>query len=160
MKFLSGKLGVKVERGDIDNKSYPDCVIRNRDGGIAAYFELKYHAAPFVCAYKFTKRECYGGSATLDCGKIKKQLELIEREIRVPVYYVHWIDYPCLKGIFYESAEMVKAHMAQQHAEFERKKRQGDEKKSPGARYLSKIYSYLSDLNSFEDMIEEFKALL
>ena len=91
---------------------------------------------------------------------MKKQLALIEEEIDVPVYYLHWIDYPCLKGVFYESSDAVKAHMEQQHAEFERKKREGDDKKSAGARYFSKIYSYLLELKSFEEMIDEFKALL
>lgn len=160
MKFLSKKLGAKVERGDLHNRSYPDCVIRNADGSPAAYFEVKYHGAPFVYAYRLTQRECYEGSATLDYRKIKKQLELIEGEIDVPVYYVHWIDYPCLKGVFYESAAQVKEHMSQQHAEFERKKREGDDQKSAGAKYFSKIYSYLLELGSFEEMLEEFRALL
>ena len=160
MKFLSKKLGTVVERGDLQNRSYPDCVIRKADGKPAAYFELKYHAAPFVYAYRFTGRECYEGSATLDYKKMKKQLALIDDEITVPVYYVHWLDYPCLKGIFYESSKKVKEHMNQQHAEFERKKREGDDQKSAGAKYFSKIYSYLLELGDFEEMVEEFRSLL
>lgn len=160
MKFLSEKLGTEVCRGDLENRSYPDCKIMKKDGTAAAYFEVKYHAAPFVYSVRFTGRECYEGSATLDYKKMKKQLALIEEEIDVPVYYLHWIDYPCLKGVFYESSDAVKAHMEQQHVEFERKKREGDDKKSAGARYFSKIYSYLLELKSFEEMIDEFKALL
>ena len=160
MAFLQNKLGTTVCRGDTENLSYPDCKILKADGTVAAYFEVKYHAAPFVFSKKFTGRECYEGSATLDYGKMQKQLAFIEQEIDVPVYYLHWIDYPCLKGIFYENSESVKKHMMQQHAEFARKKREGDAKKSAGARYLSKIYSYLLDLKSFEEMIEEFRSLL
>lgn len=160
MTFLANKLEVTVERGDLQNRSYPDCVIRKKDGSIVAYFELKYHAAPFVYAYRFTGRECYEGSATLDYKKIKKQLELVDKEIEVPVFYVHWIDYPCLKGIFYESSEMVKRHLESQHAEFERKKREGDDQKSAGAKYFSKIYSYLLELGSFEEMVREFQTLI
>lgn len=121
---------------------------------------MKYHAAPFVYSVRFTGRECYEGSATLDYKKIKKQLALIAEEIDVPVYYLHWIDYPCLKGIFYESAESVREHMEQQHVEFERKKREGDDQKSAGARYFSKIYSYLLELGDFESLVEELEALL
>lgn len=160
MKFLQEKLGTIVCRGDLENRSYPDCKILKADGSVAAYFEVKYHAAPFVYSVRFTGRECYEGSATLDYKKMKKQLALIEEEIDVPVYYLHWIDYPCLKGIFYESSDSVKAHMEKQHAEFERKKREGDDKKSAGTRYFSKIYSYLLELKSFEEMMDEFKALL
>ena len=160
MKFLQKKLGAVVCRGDLENRSYPDCKILKADGSVAAYFEVKYHAAPFVYSVRFTGRECYEGSATLDYKKMKKQLALIEEKIDVPVYYIHWLDYPCLKGIFYESSDSVKAHMEQQHAEFERKKREGDDKKSAGARYFSKIYSYLLELKGFEEMMDEFKALL
>lgn len=160
MLFLQEKLGTTVCRGDLENRSYPDCKILKEDGTVAAYFEVKYHAAPFVYSVRFTGRECYEGSATLDYKKMKKQLALIEEEIDVPVFYLHWIDYPCLKGIFYESADAVNAHMEQQHAEFERKKREGDDKKSKGAQYFSKIYSYLLELKDFESMIDEFKALL
>lgn len=160
MGFLQEELHTIVCRGDLENRSYPDCKILKKDGTVAAYFEVKYHAAPFVYSVKFTGRECYEGSATLDYKKMKKQLALIDEEIDVPVYYLHWIDYPCLKGIFYESSEAVKAHMEQQHAEFVRKKREGDDQKSAGARYFSKIYSYLLELKSFEEMVDEFKALL
>ena len=81
MDFLSKKLQTKVCRGDLENRSYPDCKILREDGSIAAYFEVKYHAAPFVYAKRFTGRECYEGSATLDYKKMKKQLALIEEEI-------------------------------------------------------------------------------
>jgi len=160
MSFIQGKLGTRVCRGDLENRSYPDCKILKEDGSIAAYFEVKYHAAPFVYSVRFTGRECYEGSVTLDYKKMKKQLALIDEEINVPVFYLHWIDYPCLKGIFFESSEEVKNHMEQQHSEFERKKREGDERKTVGARYFSKIYSYLLDLKDFESMLDEFKALI
>lgn len=160
MKFLQKKLCTVVCRGDLENRGYPDCRILKADGSVAAYFEVKYHAAPFVYSVRFTGRECYEGSATLDYKKMKKQLALIEEEIDVPVYYLHWIDYPCLKGIFYEGLDAVKARIEQQHAEFERKKRDGDDKKTAGARYFSKIYSYLLELKSFEEMMEEFRVLL
>ncbi len=160
MSFLKAKLGTEVCRGDLENRSYPDCKILKADGTPAAYFEVKYHAAPFVYAYRFTGRECYEGSLTLDYKKMKKQLALIDEEIDVPVFYVHWVDFPCLKGVFYETSDQVKEHMNQQHAEFERKSREGDSQKTAGARYFSKIYSYLLELKSFEEMIEEFKGLL
>lgn len=160
MAFLSKKLGATVCRGDQENMSYPDCKILRADNTVAAYFEVKYHAAPFVYSMKHTGRPCYEGSATLDYQKIEKQLRLIQQEITVPVYYMHWIDYPCLKGIFYETAQAVRLHMEQQHVEFQRKKREGDDKKSQGARYLTKLYSYLLDLGSFEEMVEEFRSLL
>lgn len=160
MKFLQDKLDTKVERADLQNRSYPDCKVLKNNGTVAAYIEVKYHAAPFVLAKTKTGRECYEGSATLDYKKIKKQLELRESEINAPIYYLHWIDYPCLKGVFFETEDAVKAHMAQQHAEFTRKKIEGDDQKAAKSQYFDKIYSYLLTLKSFEELIEELKALL
>ncbi len=160
MQFIAEKLNVKVERGDLQNRSYPDCVIYKKDNSVAAYFEVKFHGAPFVSALQCTGRYCYEGSATLDYKKIEKQLAIIEDEIEVPVYYVHWLEYPCLKGIFYESATQVKDYITTQHVEFERKKREGDELKSKNARYYAKMYSPLLDMKSFEELVEEFKSLI
>lgn len=160
MEFLSKKLHTNIERGDLQNRSYPDCRLLRADGSIAAYFEVKFHGAPFINALHYTKRYCYEGSATLDYEKVLKQLSLIKQEITVPVYYVHWIEYPCLKGIFCESAAQVKQHAAAQHAEFERKLREGDAQKSKSAVYLKKVYSPLLTMMSFEEMLDEFRALL
>ena len=160
MGFLAQELGARVERGDLQNRSYPDCVIYNDAGEKAAYFEVKFHGAPFISALQSTGRYCYEGSATLDYKKIEKQLEIINNEINVPVYYVHWMEYPCLKGVFYESAAQVQEYIAKQHVEFERKKREGDEQKSKSSRYYAKMYSPLLEMGDFEELIAEFKKLL
>ena len=90
MKFLTAKLGAKTERADLENRSLPDCKILKPDGSTAAYFEVKFHGAPFVRAFNLTNRYCYEGSATLDYKKIKKQLQLIDNnELDAPVFYVH-----------------------------------------------------------------------
>lgn len=160
MEFLSRKLGAKIDRGDLQNRRYPDCAVYDNKGNIVAYFEVKFHGAPFVSALQLTGRYCYEGSATLDYKKIEKQLELIKAEISVPVYYVHWIEYPCLKGVFYERAEQVDEYIKKEHIEFERKKREGDEYKSRMSRYYAKMYSPLLKMGSFEEMIEELAGLL
>lgn len=160
MQFLAEKLGAKIERGDRQNKRYPDCAVCDGDGNIVLYFEVKFHGAPFISARRLTGRYCYEGSATLDYGKIEKQLDIIHREITVPVYYVHWIEYPCLKGVFYETAGQVDRYIKQQHIEFERKKREGDEQKAKENRYYAKMYSPLMEMGSFEEMIEEFSHIL
>ncbi len=160
MEFLATKLNVKVERGDLQNRSYPDSLIHKKDGSVAAYFEVKFHGAPFVSAIQMIGRYCYEGSATLDYKKIEKQLTIIEDEIKVPVYYVHWLEYPCLKGVFYENATQVQQYISTQRVEFERKKREGDELKSKNARYYTKMYSPLLKMGSFEELVEEFMNLI
>lgn len=159
MDFLSEKLGAKTGRADLENRSMPDCKIMKEDGTVAAYFEVKFHGAPFVSALNMINRYCYEGSATLDYKKIEKQLEIIST-LDAPVFYVHWIEYPCLKGLFFEPSEQVAAYIASQHEEFERKKRDGDEQKSAKSRYYKKMYSPLLHMGSFEQFIDTLQELL
>ena len=159
MEFLSKKLGAKTDRADLENRSMPDCKIMKSDGSVAAYFEVKFHGAPFVMSLSLTGRYCYEGSATLDYKKIEKQLEIIST-LDAPVFYVHWIEYPCLKGLFFVPSEQVAAYIASQHEEFERRKRDGDEQKSAKSRYYKKMYSPLLHMGSFEQFITELKKCL
>lgn len=159
MNFLKKKLDTEVCRADLENRSMPDCKVLRPDGTVAAYFEVKFHGAPFVYALKKTGRFCYEGSATLDHKKIENQLEIIEG-LNAPTFYVHWIEYPCLKGIFYEPSDQVKHYIAQQHETFEREKREGDAQKSEKAIYLKKMYSPLLKMKDFEAFIRELRLLI
>ena len=158
--FLRYKFKFNVIHGDKSNKRYPDCMILGKDKGIIAYFEVKYHASPFICAINKINRYCYEGSATLDYKKIIKQLEIIESDIERPVFYIHWIDYPCLKGIFFETSEQIKDYIYNSENLFERKAREGDAMKSPKSIYLKKIYSPLLYMGSFEEFIKKIQHLI
>lgn len=162
--FMNKKLKIKAQHADKKNKSYPDCMILNGDKGILAYFEVKYHGAPFIHAINKINRYCYEGSATLDLKKVVKQLEIIDSELDRPTFYLHWIDYPCLKGIFFETSEQVKDYIYKQGEEFSRREREGDinEKeycviKKIG--YTEKIYSPLLTMGTFEEFIEIINSL-
>lgn len=159
MGYLSVKLNAKTERADLSDRGLPDCKILKPNGNVAAYFEVKFHGAPFVMASRFTGRYCYEGSATLDCKKVEKQLKLID-ELDAPVFYVHWIEYPCLKGIFYETSEQVKNLFASEQEDFSRSMREGDNEKSIGSVYLKKKYSLLLNMGSFESFLDELKTLV
>ena len=50
MDFFKEKLKITALPADKTNKKYPDCMILKKDRGIAAYFEVKYHSAPFISA--------------------------------------------------------------------------------------------------------------
>lgn len=161
MEFLTAKLGAKTERADLQNRSLPDCKILKPDGSTAAYFEVKFHGAPFVRALYLTGRYCYEGSATLDYKKIKKQLELLDNnELDAPVFYAHWIDYPCLKGVFYETSEQVKEFLLSGEEEFSRNLREGDNDKANKSIYLKKIYSPLLNMGDFDSFLNELKRLI
>lgn len=160
MEFLSNKLNAVTCRADLENRSLPDCKILKQDGSVAAYFEVKFHGAPFVSSLSCTGRYCYEGSATLDYNKIEKQLSLIKDKLNAPVFFVHWIEYPCLKGIFYETSEQVEEYIKMQHETFEREKREGDDQKASKSVYLKKMYSPLLEMGSFEEFVVKLEKLL
>ena len=98
MEFLEKKLGAPVVRADLEDRRMPDCKLLRPDGSAAAYFEVKFHGAPFVLAKNKTGRHCYEGSATLDLEKVRRQLQLVDEGLDAPVFYVHWLEYPLPQG--------------------------------------------------------------
>lgn len=157
IEYLKLKYKLNVTHADESNKKYPDCMLLSGDKGILAYFEVKYHGAPFISAFHKIGRYCYEGSVTLDLDKVKKQIEIAEAELDRPVFYLHWVDFPCLKGIFFETSEQVKNELFIHGEEFERKKRTGDYDENRIKRgYTKKFYSKLLEMGSFEELIDIF----
>lgn len=155
--FLKTKYKLNVTHGDNSNKKYPDCMLLSGDKGILAYFEVKYHGAPFISAINKIGRYCYEGSATLDLNKLVKQIEIVESELDRPVFYLHWIDYPCLKGLFFETSDQVKNELFILGEEFNREEREGDFNESgKKTGYTGKFYAKLLEMGSFEELIEIF----
>jgi hypothetical protein len=157
--YLDTELKINCEHGDKSNKKYPDCMVLGKDRGIIAYFEVKYHGAPFIKALQNVKRFCYESSATLDYDKVIRQLEIIESDLDRPVFYLHWIDYPCIKGIFFETSEQVKNELYVEK-QFKRADRVGDLEKSSNTIYKNKIYSRLLNMGTFDEFIETLKGII
>lgn len=162
IEFLN-KLNIKCKKSRA-KKNYPDIVVFDKNSKIVAYLEVKYLAAPFVKVYeKVPGRECYEGSTTLDVEKIRKQRRLIETEIKKPVFYVYWLDYPCIKGIFYMPAKKVFDYADQVGIEWSRKERNGDFVTREGIKIkvgaTDKIYLPLLEMGSFSELIDELRKL-
>ena len=163
--FLNQK-GYKCERGDIQNTNYPDLMISLNQNPVC-YLELKYLAAPFLMVYKkIPERECYEGSTTLDSGaKIEAQRKIVEREIHVPVFYVYWIDFPCLKGIFFMKSQDVYMYIDKVAGnQYTRKDRRGDYVNTPKGLIriaeLNKVYLPLLEMGNFEELLSAMNALI
>ncbi len=155
--FLKEKYKLNVTHADKKNKKYPDCMLLSGDKGILAYFEVKYHGAPFISAISKIGRYCYEGSATLDLDKLIKQIEIVESDLDRPVFYLHWIDYPCLKGLFFETSDQVKNELFLQGEVFEREERSGDFGDNDNKTgYTKKFYSKLLEMGTFEELIDIF----
>lgn len=182
-KFLDIKLGKKFEVAFVDflnsigissdlldkkPLNYPDIIIKNNNGEIVSRCEVKYMASPFLLLYKKVEgRECYEGSNTLDVGKkIAKQREFVENEIDVPVFYIYWLDYPCIKGVYYMPAKEVYVYIDSVGGkQFERKERSGDfvttkDGTKKKLSQTSKVYLPLYKMKNFESLIGEFQRLI
>ena len=126
MKFLQ-QHEVNCRRGDVVNKNYPDFLILNEEGLEKFYIELKYLASPFIKIRDIIRgRECYE-ALTLDVDeKLEKQRRIVEEEIEIPVFYVFWLDFPCVKGIFFMSADEVYHYVDSRGVEYKRRAREGN----------------------------------
>lgn len=154
--FLNFK-NVLAERADTKNKRLPDIMVMDRTRNIKAYIELKYHSAPFMLAWRLIGREPYEGSITLDTEKLKRQLTEIDSELERPVYFVHWVDFPDLKGIFFNTHEQIKEYLQERAVHFERREREGDYKLEAKVGYTEKFYPPLHEMGSFEELMEKLK---
>ena len=167
MDFLNTHLKVPCRR-TAEGGNYPDVEVldnNNNKTKVVAYCEVKYLTAPFVKVFeKIPGRECYEGSTTLDVGeKIKAQRKIVQTKIRVPVFYVYWLDYPCIKGIFYMSAERVYEYIDEVGVEWRRRERAGDFVRKGDRKILvgelNKVYLPLLEMGNFKEFIDEIKSL-
>ena len=154
--FLNS-MGIKTERADLKNKRLPDLMVLDKTRNIKAYIEVKYHNAPFMLAYKLTGREPYEGSVTLDTDKVKRQIVEIESELDRPVFFVHWIDFPDLKGIFFNTHEQIKDYLRIDPDQFNRKERSGDYKVFTKVGYTEKFYPPLHEMGDLAELVRMLK---
>jgi hypothetical protein len=154
--FLKSK-GILASRADIKNKKLPDIMVLDKTRNIKAYIELKYHSAPFMLSWKLIGREPYEGSITMDSDKLKKQLIEIDSELERPVYFVHWVDFPDLKGVFFNTNEQIKEYLEKQAIQFNRKERTGDYKLETKVGYTEKFYPPLHEMGNFKELLQHLK---
>jgi len=156
--FFKNKQGINSEKADESYKNYPDNLIRDNDENIICYYEVKFLTAPFLLTYKVRPgRECYEGSTTLDIAKkIQAQRDIIEKLDKC-TYYVYWLDYPCIKGVFYWEAEDVFNYLDKVVVEWDRKEREGDFKDNKKIAITKKIYLPLLRMHPFSALYYIFK---
>lgn len=150
-KFLTRK-GLRCVEGDVKDKTYPDNVVVDLDGNPQVYLEIKYQSAPWILAFKMEGcRECYEGSPALDIKKLKQQYALHEKD-GVRIFYVYWLDFPCVKGVFYIPIDEMWSFY--QGAEvFHRKVRKGDFKGGKVRAALRKIHPSVKMMKRFDELL-------
>jgi Holliday junction resolvase len=158
LEFLN-TLGINCQRGDKNKKIFPDNIVLNSNGKIIACLEIKYQSAPWLFAFKdgTGTKECYESSPALDIKKLEQQWKLMEDGIiKVPVYYVYWLDIPCVKGVFFVDIKDVYKDYKNNPEIFERKARAGDYSKEHEIvkSGLRKIHISIYRMHQFSELID------
>ncbi len=74
------------------------------DKGILAYIEFFYHTSDIR-----VDDAAVGRMGICHLMKdLRTRLPLVDSDLDRPVFYVHFLDYPNQKGIFFETTEMIK----------------------------------------------------
>ena len=145
---------------------YPDLEVKDENGNILGYFELKYIESPFLSAnnkikvtypYNSTRYD-YEASLTLDTGKkMERQRECMEELEKkgYPVHFVWWFDCFHIKGVFAMKSKEVYDfydHVGNLH---ERKTREGD---LECHQEIGKIYPPLLEMSTFNEYLVLLKS--
>jgi hypothetical protein len=157
LEFLN-QLGFKCKKAD-DKKIYPDNVVLDPNGKIVAYLEIKYQSAPWLMAFrdKAGTKECYESSPALDIKKLEQQWQLVKTgEIKQPIYYVYWLDFPCVKGIYFVSINEIYKEYESKSDVFERKAREGDVSNNGEVvkSGLRKVHISIYKMHQFSELID------
>jgi len=165
MNFLKKK-AFNVIRGDDENlghhKGYPDLLVLGKNNDPICYLEIKYNAAPFLKVSKYVKgRECYEGSLTLNPKKLKRQVGMLGTQIKIPVYYVYWADFPCLKGIFFTEIQNIWNYFEEIGSGDQHDRRAGEGDFSYGRKIgqTQIIYPPIMEMKNFEELIDKLNEL-
>lgn len=157
INFLNS-IWITTLRADLKNRKLPDLMVLDKTRNIKAYIELKYHNAPFMLSWKLINREPYEGSITLDVDKVRKQLVEIHSELERPVFYVHRVDFPDLKWIFFNTDEQINTYLNSEWLElFERKWREWDYKITQKVGYTEKFYPPLHEMWDLDELVNFLK---
>lgn len=102
--WLKKKKRLNVVQWEPNNVNYPKFMLLGTDKGILAYIEFFYHTVDISVDDAIVGRM---GICHL-MKDLRTRLPLVDSDLDRPVFYVHFLNYPNQKGIFFETTEMIK----------------------------------------------------
>lgn len=141
--WLKKKKRLNIVKWESNNVNYPKFMLLGTDKGILAYIDFFYHTANISVDDATVGRV---GICHL-MKDLRNRLPLIDSDLDRPVFYVHLLDFPNQKGIFFETTGMIKNNI------FENSKcvsldRSGD-----------LYFSDLAEMGDFEELVYIFEDL-
>lgn len=98
--LLKEETDLYVERA-ADKDVFPNISVYDREGDIIAYMHLMIHK-PDMCVSPSSN--CYS-TLKFPSYEQAKAMQAISETKPEPVFVIHWAQFPCIKDIFYETAE-------------------------------------------------------
>lgn len=155
-EFLRG-LDIDAFKANKADMRLPDIGVRNYNSDVIALLEVKYHNAPFIKARQFVSpnTEYYDGSLTIDIEKGRNQIK-VSKDIfpDAECLLVHWIDFPCLKCILWDTVESALTNTV-----YERIHRSGDYEGGYKVGYTKKTYHFVRKMKDFDSLISHIQHL-
>lgn len=141
--WFKKKRRLNVVQWKPNNDKYPRFMLLGTDKGILAYIEFFFHQSK-----KATDdvTVCRMGICHL-MDDLKKRLPLVDSDLDRPTFYVHVLNYPCQKGIYFETTEMIKNNI------FEK----SDCIYNGKTRHL--YFSNIDEMGDFEELVSMFEDL-
>lgn len=107
-------------------------------------------------------RECYEGSLTLNPEKLERQFKMVGNEINIPIFYVYWADFPCIKGVYFTNIQNIwdfyqRIGSDKQH---DRRTGFGDFKFGKKIGQTGIIYPPILEMGNFEELIKKLTELI
>jgi hypothetical protein len=141
--WLKKKKRLNITQWEPNKTQYPKFMLLGTDKGILAYVETFYHHSEekvddeVVCRYGICHR----------MDDLRSRLAVVDSDLDRPVFYIHFLDYPDQKGIFFETTEMIKNNIY-------------EESGCVDLETSKKLYfSNLSEMGDFEELILMFEDL-
>ena len=142
-EFVKKKYHLNIIKWEPDKGDYPRYMLLGTDKGILAYVEFFYHNN----LKKIDDDIYYKYGIFHEVNELGRKVRLVYSDLDRPVFYIHFLDYPGIKGIYFETTEQIKDCLF---------KRSNPIISVKGKEYYC---SNLLQMGSFEELIEVFKDL-
>lgn len=98
------KYKLNILKWEPNKQKYPKYMLLGSDKGILAYIEFFYHQFKS----EVEKDCCFQYGICHEFDEVVRRIQLVDSDLDRPVFYIHYVDYPEIKGIFFETTEVIK----------------------------------------------------
>lgn len=137
------KYKFNILKWEPNKQKYPKYMLLGTDKGILAYIEFFYHQFK----NEVEKSCCFQYGICHELDELVGRIQLVDSDLDRPVFHVHYVDYPEIKGIFFETTEVLKDCLFTESNPIIM---------NQGKRYY---FSSLLEMGSFDELMEIFSDL-